>query len=413
MSPRWCWPRVDTPGLLADVAGVLYANRIEVVDAAIYSRRPSDATRRRPRRSTSFACATATGRPSHRRGALGQDSRRISRARAPGGVKVGGLVAPPAGRLGRRLEGRPTCRPSSRSTTRSAATSPSSRSSPGLARRAATRSRGTLFAEGLDIHRSKIATEANRVIDVFYVRDKAQKVTDEITVRGDALEGRARGTLLAVAAPDVVTGHLAMTLLAAAAVCCLALAGAAEAAGCRRAAPLPRREGADPAQAGRCRGRARRVRRRRQGGSQGRAASLPARRRAREEGRRVGGGREPIASHRAQGGLPRGRTTTSAGCCSPRATPRAPPPARGGRQGAPGLRRGALQPGRRARRPGQEGRGRRLPTRRPRACGPPRRLPAEPRRGPAAQGDVDGALAALRRRRDSCPRTPSPGPISG
>ena len=26
----------DTPGLLADVAGVLYANRIEVVDAAIY-----------------------------------------------------------------------------------------------------------------------------------------------------------------------------------------------------------------------------------------------------------------------------------------------------------------------------------------------------------------------------------------
>jgi len=32
----------DTPGLLAEVAGVLYANRIEVVDAAIYSRHPSD-----------------------------------------------------------------------------------------------------------------------------------------------------------------------------------------------------------------------------------------------------------------------------------------------------------------------------------------------------------------------------------
>ena len=31
----------------------------------------------------------------------------------------------------------------------------------------------TLFTEGLDIHRSKIATEANRVVDVFYVRDKA------------------------------------------------------------------------------------------------------------------------------------------------------------------------------------------------------------------------------------------------
>ena len=38
----------------------------------------------------------------------------------------------------------------------------------------------TLFAEGLDIHRSKIATEANRVVDVFYLRDKASgaKVTD-------------------------------------------------------------------------------------------------------------------------------------------------------------------------------------------------------------------------------------------
>jgi len=38
----------------------------------------------------------------------------------------------------------------------------------------------TLFAEGMDIHRSKIATEANRVVDTFYLRDKASgaKVTD-------------------------------------------------------------------------------------------------------------------------------------------------------------------------------------------------------------------------------------------
>ena len=37
-----------------------------------------------------------------------------------------------------------------------------------------------LFVAGLDIHRSKIATEANRAIDVFYVRDKAtmDKITD-------------------------------------------------------------------------------------------------------------------------------------------------------------------------------------------------------------------------------------------
>ena len=31
-----------------------------------------------------------------------------------------------------------------------------------------------LFVAALDIHRSKIATEANRAIDVFYVRDKAK-----------------------------------------------------------------------------------------------------------------------------------------------------------------------------------------------------------------------------------------------
>ena len=38
----------------------------------------------------------------------------------------------------------------------------------------------TLFDQGLDIHRSKIATEANRVVDTFYLRDRAtgDKVTD-------------------------------------------------------------------------------------------------------------------------------------------------------------------------------------------------------------------------------------------
>ena len=38
----------------------------------------------------------------------------------------------------------------------------------------------TLFEQGLDIHRSKIATEANRVVDTFYLRDRAtgQKVVD-------------------------------------------------------------------------------------------------------------------------------------------------------------------------------------------------------------------------------------------
>ena len=44
----------------------------------------------------------------------------------------------------------------------------------------------TLFAEGLDIHRSKIATEANRVVDTFYLRDKASG-------EGHRPEGRMEG----------------------------------------------------------------------------------------------------------------------------------------------------------------------------------------------------------------------------
>jgi len=38
----------------------------------------------------------------------------------------------------------------------------------------------TIYAQGLDIHRSKIATEANRAVDTFYVRDKAtgEKATE-------------------------------------------------------------------------------------------------------------------------------------------------------------------------------------------------------------------------------------------
>jgi [protein-PII] uridylyltransferase len=53
----------------------------------------------------------------------------------------------------------------------------------------------TLFAQGLDIHRSKIATEANRVVDVFYVRDNATgtKMTDE--ARREALRTALRASL--------------------------------------------------------------------------------------------------------------------------------------------------------------------------------------------------------------------------
>ena len=52
----------DTPGLLADVAGVLYANRIEVVDAAIYSRQPAD-PKEAPEALDVFRVRDSMGRP--------------------------------------------------------------------------------------------------------------------------------------------------------------------------------------------------------------------------------------------------------------------------------------------------------------------------------------------------------------
>ena len=117
----------DTPGLLADVAGVLYANRIEVVDAAIYSRHPADAERV-ARGAGRVPRARQHGPPGHGRGALDEGARAISEAVVSGRIKAEILVAGAAAHANRWPAGRRRrCRPSARSTTSSAATSPSSR----------------------------------------------------------------------------------------------------------------------------------------------------------------------------------------------------------------------------------------------------------------------------------------------
>ena len=58
-----------------------------------------------------------------------------------------------------------------------------------------------LYVAGLDIHRSKIATEANRAIDVFYVRDKA--TMDKIVA--PERQASLRETLLALLAGGAAT----------------------------------------------------------------------------------------------------------------------------------------------------------------------------------------------------------------
>jgi [protein-PII] uridylyltransferase len=161
----------DAPGLLAVVAGVLYANRIEVVDAAIYSRAPGDP--KDPAEALDiFRVRDSLGH------AVTDDARwrkvrQELEAILSGKAKLDDLVA---------------TRPKLESVVawKTPAVPAELKVDNGVSRdftvvEVITEDRpGVLYAIthtlatcGLDIHRSKIATEANRVIDVFYVRDKA------------------------------------------------------------------------------------------------------------------------------------------------------------------------------------------------------------------------------------------------
>jgi [protein-PII] uridylyltransferase len=168
----------DTPGLLADVAGVLYANRIEVVDAAIYSRASADD--KNPAEALDIFRVRDSMGQAVTDEAKWRKVRQDLEAVLNGKVKLVDLVA-------------------SRGTSESVvawktpAVPAELKVDNGVSRdftvvEVITEDRPgvlyaithTLAAEGLDIHRSKIATEANRAIDVFYVRDKAtgEKILD-------------------------------------------------------------------------------------------------------------------------------------------------------------------------------------------------------------------------------------------
>jgi [protein-PII] uridylyltransferase len=181
----------DTPGLLADVAGVLYANRIEVVDAAIYSRVSADP------KDPAEALDIFRVRDSLGQAVLDEGKWRKVRqdleAVLTGKLKVTDLVASRGKTesvVAWKVPAVPTELKVDNGVSRDfTVVEIITEDRPGVLY-AITR---TLAAEGLDIHRSKIATEANRAIDVFYVRDKAtgEKITD--TERVEAL----RAALLA------------------------------------------------------------------------------------------------------------------------------------------------------------------------------------------------------------------------
>jgi [protein-PII] uridylyltransferase len=167
---------VDTPGLLAEVTGVLHANRIDVVDAAIYSRDP--APDEEPEALDIFRVRDGYGR------AVTDETkwkkiRTDLEAVLSGQVPVETLVAlrPNAGSVvAWRTPAVPTEIKIDNDVSRECSViEVITEDRPGVLY-AISR---TLFVEGLDIHRSKIATEANRAVDTFYVRTKAtnEKVT--------------------------------------------------------------------------------------------------------------------------------------------------------------------------------------------------------------------------------------------
>jgi [protein-PII] uridylyltransferase len=162
----------DVPGLLAKVAGVLFANRIDILDAAIYSREPSVAGGRgealdifRIRRAPEGA-VTDEGRIA----AIGRDLEAVLEGR----LTVEALVAarPVAPSMFERAKPEvpstevKTDNEISRDFT---VIDVFTEDRPGVLYTIAR----TLHEQGLDIHRSKVGVEADRVADIFYVRDNA------------------------------------------------------------------------------------------------------------------------------------------------------------------------------------------------------------------------------------------------
>lgn len=167
---------VDTPGLLAEVTGVLHANRIDVVDAAIYSRDPGPGEE---------AEALDVFRVRDGYGRAVTDETKWKKIRTDleavlsNQVQVETLVAGRAA-TGSVVAWRTPAVPTEIKIDNDVSRECSvieviTEDRPGVLY-AISR---TLFVEGLDIHRSKIATEANRAVDTFYVRTKAtnEKVT--------------------------------------------------------------------------------------------------------------------------------------------------------------------------------------------------------------------------------------------
>jgi [protein-PII] uridylyltransferase len=191
----------DTPGLLAEVAGVLYANRIEVVDAAIYSRQPADPSE--PAEALDiFRVRDSMGRPvtaEARWTKVRDDLEAVVSGRIKAEILVAGRPRTESVASWKTPAVPTECKIDNIVSRDFTVVEVITEDRPGVLYAIAS----ALYVAELDIHRSKIATEANRAIDVFYVRDKAtmDKIADP--ERQKALRETLLGLLARVDAPKV------------------------------------------------------------------------------------------------------------------------------------------------------------------------------------------------------------------
>jgi [protein-PII] uridylyltransferase len=169
----------DQPGLLAKITGVLFANRIDILDAAIYSREPNGPEDKgealdifRVRRAPDGA-VTDEGRLA----AIRRDLEAVLEGRITAEKLVASRPVGPSFLDRPKPEVPPTEVKMDNEISRDfTVIDIFTEDRPGVLYNIAR----TLHEQGLDIHRSKVGVEADRVADIFYVRDKAtnQKILD-------------------------------------------------------------------------------------------------------------------------------------------------------------------------------------------------------------------------------------------
>jgi [protein-PII] uridylyltransferase len=176
----------DQPGLLSKVTGVLYANRIDILDAAIYSRE-------REARGDEFGEALDIFRVRKEPDGAVTEEHRIDSIRRDleavlsGKTTVESLVAKRRRQLPLFERARPKVPPTQVSVDNETSKGFTivevfTEDEPGVLYTIAR----TLAAQGLDIHRSRVGVAADRVADIFYVRDQAtgEKIADEARIDG-------------------------------------------------------------------------------------------------------------------------------------------------------------------------------------------------------------------------------------